>query len=77
MNRYLNRLSTVRKSRKYASKRLVACVRSSQPIISRMLCMDSCGMPTSTARMPVFVDSLDVIDVETSYVESADTKAAF
>ena len=44
---FLNSLKNVVKS-------LWAKVRSAPPIISRMLCMDSWGMPRSTARMPVY-----------------------
>ena len=53
---------TERKSRKNKVKSFTAEVRSALPIISRMLCIDSCGIPRSTARIPVFVDSLLQID---------------
>ena len=50
----LSEESSLRKSRKNAENKVNANVRSAQPIISRILCMDSCGIPRSTARIPVF-----------------------
>ena len=54
LSMFLNSLKNVVKS-------LWAKVRSAPPIISRMLCMDSWGMPRSTARMPVLAEMMGPI----------------
>ena len=53
--------STFLKSRRKERKRASVVSRSLAPIISRQECMDSCGMPRSTARMPVAADTMGPI----------------
>ena len=60
--------SRVLKSLKKVVNSLCANVRSEAPIISLMECIDSCGMPRSTALIPVFCDMLQCV-VEGSRVE--------
>jgi hypothetical protein len=55
---FLRDESRVLKSLKKVVNSLCANVRSETPIISLIECMDSCGMPRSTALIPVFCEML-------------------